>query len=86
MSDPASWSSSISKKQKTVTPSDVTEFDPPLRKIRVGTAGDGTLTLVDVSDVSAQYVNVVAGEWFDGLQIKKIMNTGTGVSNIIGWE
>lgn len=65
----------------TVTASDSTEYDPPLRGLYVGVTGDVAIVLSDGS--SGTYKNLVSGVIHPITNIKKIMATGTTALNIL---
>ena len=50
----------------------------------IGTVGDGTLTLIGDDGVSCAWVGLTAGSTIEG-GCQKIMATGTGVSDIVGY-
>ena len=65
----------------TITTSDVTEYNPPLRGLYVGVTGDVAIVLADGS--SGTYKNLVSGVIHPITNIKKIMATGTTALNIL---
>jgi len=62
-----------------VTPSDTATFDPPFRRLHVGTGG--TVTVIALDGSSAQYT-AATGSYLEiaGMQVK---STGTAASNIV---
>ena len=65
----------------SVTKSDATEYDPPLRGLYVGVSGDVAVTFTD--DTTVTYVGLVAGVIHPITNIKKILSTGTTATSIV---
>jgi hypothetical protein len=68
---------------KAITPSDATTYDPPLRGLRVGTTA-GDITVIS-NDVSVLIPAVQISESL-GMNITKVMATGTDATGITGWQ
>lgn len=68
----------------SVTPSDTVYFAAPARKIRIGTGGAGTITVVDMNNTAVLISNIADGTELSGY-IVRVNATGTTVSNITGW-
>lgn len=69
-----------------VTPSDVTEYDPPLRCISIGTAGD--LAVQGFDDDAAVTIpeNCLAVGVQHVMEVKKVMSTNTTATEIVGYR
>lgn len=69
------------RNHQAITKSDSTTYDPPLRGLFVGGAGDVVLT--DLAGVDASYT-VPAGAIIDWLIITKVKSTGTTATLMVG--
>jgi hypothetical protein len=67
----------------TITPSDVTEFNSPIRRIYVGTAGNVSITTED--GTTHVFQSVAASFYIGDAFIRKVNATGTTASNLIGF-
>jgi hypothetical protein len=67
----------------TITTSDSTEYDPPLRGICVTVAG--TVQVVH-TDGSTAPIQCAAGAFIPVANIKKVMSTGTTATGIVCWK
>lgn len=65
-----------------ITPDDDNDLTYPIRALYVGTGGDITLILQD-DTVAIALVNVLPGSCLP-LQIKRILSSGTGASDLVG--
>lgn len=65
-----------------ITPSDTTRYDPPLKGIRAGVAGDIVVRSAgeNVTITAAQIGEHIPGE------ITQVLSTGTTATSIIGWR
>lgn len=75
----------------TITASDVTVYDPPLRGLRVGAAGAGNVVLVYAGDDEAvagnrETVAVSNGQLITGFLIRQVRATGTTASGLTGYR
>lgn len=61
------------------------EFDPPLRGISIGTAGDLKIDGLSVTAIVIPEACLATGVQH-AISIKKIYSAGTTASNMIGWE
>ena len=67
-----------------ITLSDSTTYTPPLRALFVGTGG-AALTIITPAGNSVTFGNVPSGTTVP-INASKVMNTGTGVSNVVGFK
>lgn len=67
----------------TVTPSDATTYQPAIRQLYVGTAGD--VTVVTDQNTTITFKNVFSGMIIGPFYIKQVKSTGTTASNIVGF-
>ena len=80
------WTSHVTK-LVDVTPSDSTEYDPPLRLLQLkatGTDGPVTVVAADDPDSAAQPFTLDADHPIENIAIKKVMSTGTTATGIVG--
>lgn len=69
---------------EVITPSDVTEYEPYIRALRVGLGGGGTVTIVTPRGTSVLFEGVQDGETLP-CWAKKVMSTGTTATNIVAY-
>jgi len=65
-----------------ITPDDDNDLSLPTRALYVGTGGDITCILWD-DTVAVVFANVLGGSCLP-LQVKRILDTGTGASDLVG--
>ena len=65
-----------------ITPSDSTVYDPVIKAIYVGGAGDVTVISGDGTGTPVTFSAPIAGGWLS-VQATKVMSTGTGATNLI---
>ncbi len=70
------------RKLVAVTPSDTTTFDPPLRGIYVG--GAGNISLIAAEDSAAVTLSNVTANTFLPISVTKVMSTSTTATLIVG--
>ncbi len=70
------------KTYAAITASDVTVYDPPIKAIYVGGAGDVTVVGGDGSGSSVTFSAPIAGGWLS-VQATKVMATGTGATSLV---
>jgi hypothetical protein len=70
-----------------ITPDDTTEYDPPLRYVRVENVGGGTLVIVAAGDEVADARTFTMAQYaeFDRIAIKQIRAASTATTIIGGW-
>lgn len=68
---------------RAITPSDSTVFEPPIRMLWVGVAGNLTLRLSGMS-ATILLSNVPVG-MIDDLSIAQVMSTGTVATTMVGF-
>lgn len=72
-----------------ITKSDATLYDPPLRRLYIGGAGNVVVVLdADDEAVSANYtvLAVAAAQILDGFAIRQVRSTNTTATGIIGFR
>lgn len=67
----------------TVTPSDVTTYQPALRQLYIGTSGD--LTVITDQNTTIVFKNLFSGTIIGPFYIKQVKATGTTASDIVGF-
>jgi len=67
---------------EAVTPSDSTTYDPPLRALFVG--GAGNLAVIAEDDAAAVTMTGVPAGSLVPVMVKKVMSTSTTATNIVG--
>lgn len=69
-------------KAVAITPSDSTEYNPPLRSVYIG--GAGNLAVVLAEDSSAvTFTGLTVGIWHP-MEVKKVMSTSTTATAVVG--
>ncbi len=70
----------------TVTPSDTTVYNPPLKALWIGTASSGALAILAPGDTVPVTLAGMPAGWFSAIAISKVMATNTtGLTGIIGF-
>lgn len=67
---------------ENITPSDVTEYEPYIRSLRIGVTGD--VTVVTSRGTTVLFQGVQAGETLP-IWVKQVLATGTTATNIVGY-
>ena len=67
-----------------ITKSDVTTYDPPLRAITIGTAGDLAVKFVSGDSVVLP-ANCLAVGVQHVMEITQVLSTGTTAAELVGW-
>jgi hypothetical protein len=86
------WSTpalNVAANNGTITPSDATTYNPPIRCLRVGTAGNLAIVLAGDSELDAnKYVTlaVSAGEELTSYAIKQVRSTNTTAGGLLGFR
>jgi hypothetical protein len=70
--------------QVAITPSDTTVYDPPLKALWVGGAGD--VAVVAADDTAAVTISGVNGGQIIPVSISKVMSTNTTATLMVGWR
>jgi hypothetical protein len=75
------WESGPAQSHVAVTKSDETVYEPMLRALYVGTAGNVAIT--DLYGTAVTYKNVPAGTFLP-IVAKQVLSTGTTASDLVG--
>lgn len=70
--------------QVAITKSDTTVYDPPLKALWVGGAGD--VAVVAADDTAAVTISGVNGGQIIPVSISKVMSTNTTATLMVGWR
>ena len=70
--------------QVAITKSDTTVYDPPLKALWVGGAGD--VAVIAVDDTAAVTIPGVNGGQIIPVMAKQVMATNTTATSIVGWR
>lgn len=68
----------------SITKSDSTVYSPYIRAIYVGTSGD--ITVVDAGGTSVLFKAVPQGVVLGPFAVSKVMSTGTGAADMVGFQ
>lgn len=70
--------------QVAITKSDTTVYDPPLKALWVGGAGD--VAVIAADDTAAVTISGVNGGQIIPVSISKVMSTNTTATLMVGWR
>ncbi len=74
------------KKLVSITPSDSTEYDPPLIGLMIGTGGTVVVVnALDDSEVTIPAGVAATGAWIPLPRIKQVKSSGTSATDLVGF-
>lgn len=81
---PSNWYQPQPTHGVAITKSDSTTYNPPLKKLWVGGAGN-VAVLLSGDSAAVTLTGATAGQWIEGLSISKVMSTNTTATLIVGF-